>query len=71
MLSRQLRWSQCGLLPLRRPLPRDFYAETYGSQRWDVRSSGLNKATIEPSEVPVMTLKGLLVPGIGVLNETR
>ena len=71
-LSQQLNWSHVhALLPIRDPLARDFYAEMFRSERWDVRSSDVNKATIEPSEVSVMTLNGLSLPGIGVSNEPR
>ena len=71
-LSQLLRWSHVhALLPIRDPLARDFCAELCRSERWDVRSSDVNKATIEPSKVSVMTLNGLSMPGIGVSNEPR
>ena len=55
----------------RGPLARDFYAEMCRSERWDVRSKDMNKPTIEPCKASVMTLNGLLMPGIGVSNEPR
>ena len=71
-LSQQLSWSHVhALLPIRDPLARDFYAEMCRSERWDVQSSDMNKTTIEPLEVSVMTLNGLSMPGIGVSNEPR
>ena len=71
-VSQQLRRSHLhALLPIKYPLARDFYAEMCRSERWDVRSSEMNKATIEPSKVSVMTLNGLSMPGIGVSNEPR
>ena len=59
------------LLPIKDPLARDFGAEMCRSERWDVRSSDMNKTTIEPWEASVMTLNGLSMPGIGVSNEPR
>ena len=59
------------LLPIKDPLARDFGAEMCRSERWDVRSSDMNKATIEPWEASGMTLNGLSMPGIGVSNEPR
>ena len=71
-LSRQLSWSHLhALLPIKDPLARDFYAEMCRSERWDVRSSDMNKATIEPWKASAMTLNGLSMPGIGVSNEPR
>ena len=71
-LSQQLSWSHMdALLPIRDPLARDFYAEACRSERWDVRLSDMNKATIEPWKASVMTLKDLLMSGIGVSNEPR
>ena len=71
-LSQQLSWSHVhALLPIKDPLARGCYAEICRSERWDVRSSDVNRATIEPSEVSVMTLNGLSMPGIGVSNEPR
>ena len=58
-LSQQLRWSHLhALLPIKDPLAQDFYAEMFRSERWDVQSSDMNKTTIEPLEVSVMTLNG-------------
>ena len=59
------------LLPIRDPLSRDFYAEMRRSERWDVRSSDLNKASIELWEASAVTLNGLAMPGIGVSSEPR
>ena len=71
-LSQLLSWSHVhALLPIKDPLARDFYAEMCRSERWDVRSSDMNKTTIEPWEASVMTLNGLSMPGIGVSNEPR
>ena len=71
-LSQLLSWSHVhALLPIKDPLARDFYAEMCRSERWDVRSSDMNKATIEPPELSVMTLNDLSMPGIGVSNEPR
>ena len=71
-LSQHLSWPHVhALLPIKDPLARDFYAEMCRSERWDVRSSDMNKTTIEPWEASVMTLNGLSMPGIGVSNEPR
>ena len=59
------------LLPIKDPPARDFGAEMCRSERCDVRSSDMNKATIEPWKASVMTLKDLLISGIGVSNEPR
>ena len=57
-LSQQLSWSHVhALLPMKVPLARNLYAEMCRSERWDVRSSDVNKATIEPWEASVMTLR--------------
>ena len=55
----------------RTPSAQDVYAEMCWCERWDVRSSDMNKATIEPPEASVMTLNGWSMPGIGVSNEPR
>ena len=72
-LSQHLRRSHLhALLPIKgRALTQDVYAEMCRWERWDVRSSDMNKATIEPLEVSVMTLNGLSMPGMGVSNEPR
>ena len=71
-LSQELGWSHVdALLPIRDTLARDFYAEACRSERWDVRLSDMNEATIEPWKASVMTLKDLLMSGIGVSNEPR
>ena len=70
--SQLLSWSHVHvLLPIRDPLSRDFYAEMRRSERWDVRSSVVNKATSQPWEASVMTLIGLSMSGIGVSSEPR
>ena len=71
-LSQQLSWPHVHApLPIKDPLARGFYAEMCWSERWNVRSSDVNTATIEPWEVSVMTLNGLSMRGIGVSNEPR
>ena len=71
-LSQQLRRSHLhALLPIKDPVARDFYAEMCRSERWDVRSSDMNKATIEPWQASAKTLNGLSMLGIGVSNEPR
>ena len=48
-LSQQLTWSHFHApLPIKDPLARNLYAEMCRSERRDLRSSDVNKATIEP-----------------------
>ena len=70
--SQLLSWSHVHvLLPIRDPLARDSCAEMRRSERWDVRSSDVNKESIELWEASVVTLNGLSMPGIGVSSEPR